>query len=76
MDNISMETKSDLPQEVVGPEKQDNWNETMRATTVWIPIEYKEKFALLQSRTKKGFSKKMRELFKRAIDDELKSQKT
>lgn len=36
--------------------------------TVWIPSEYKVKYDLVQDRSRKKFSRVLREVFMRAID--------
>jgi len=36
--------------------------------TVWVPLEYKEKFDLIQAKCGRKFSKTLREIIKSAID--------
>lgn len=36
--------------------------------TIWLPAEYKAKYDLVQDRSRKKFSRVLREVFMRAID--------
>jgi hypothetical protein len=42
--------------------------EQLEGITFWIPLEYKEKYDLLQTRTKQRFGKVLKEIIKRSID--------
>lgn len=39
-----------------------------RSITLWLPVEYKEKFDLLQGRSNRLFGKKLQEVLMQAID--------
>lgn len=42
--------------------------EPKQPITLWLPVEYKLKFDLIQQRSKKRFGKHLKEVLKRSID--------
>ena len=43
--------------------------------TIWIPIEYKARYDLLQAKSKQKFGKFLREVFKKTIDSVIVEKK-
>lgn len=46
----------------------NKFSEPRQAITIWVPSEYKTKYDMIQSASKRQFGKLVRELLKKSID--------